>query len=145
MAAHSLLICTQVLTPPALLLLALNIPFVSYRNNAARCLSAVMVAVSAVGVITTVKIKNPSLVFMTGLLEGWIVIWGAVLLIHYNPTVEARRLRWSRVPQHDGEYDEGGSVWQKYPQSDLGDRLMWTLDLLLSFRGVGWHFVRAGK
>jgi hypothetical protein len=135
----------RVLIPPVLLLLALKMTKITYRNYAARVLSTLSVAISVGYVIATVKIKNPSLAFMTGLLGGWVVIWAAVLLVRLNPTVKARRRRWSTIPQHDGEYKDGDLVWQRYPQRDLNCRLIWTLHLLISFRGVGWNFGDVGE
>ncbi|TLD19201.1 hypothetical protein PspLS_09804 [Pyricularia sp. CBS 133598] len=82
---------------------------------------------------------------MTGLLESWSIIWAAVLLLHYDPIADARRRRCTKAPQNDGEYEEGGLVWQRYPQRDRVARLAWTSDLLISFRAVGWQFGRLGK
>ena len=137
--------CLRILAPPLTLLLALNVPSISFRNYFTRFLTTILVAVSAGNVITEVKIQSPSLAFMTGLLEGWIVIWAAVLLLRYNPSIEARRRRWSREPQNDGEYGEGDLVWQSYPRHDWVSRLWWTTGLVISFRGVGWHFGNAGE
>ncbi|TLD06349.1 uncharacterized protein PgNI_08034 [Pyricularia grisea] len=76
---------------------------------------------------------------MTGLLQSWTIIWAAVLLLHYSPVPDARRRRCTEVPQDDGEYEEGGLIWQRYPQRDFVARLAWTSDLLISFRAVGWQ------
>lgn len=145
MSFHQLKTVAWVLAPPAILLLALNTASITYTNYATRTLAAVLVAASASIVITTVKISIPSVAFMTGLLEGWLVIWAAVLLIYYNPTTEARRRRWSKVPEHDGEFESGGQVWQRYPAHDWTSRLAWSADLLISFRGAGWEFGTGGK
>jgi hypothetical protein len=134
-----------ILAPPAILLLALNKAVLVYRSYATRVLATVLVAASAVTVIVTVKISNPSLAFMTGLLEGWMVIWSTVLLIHYNPLVDARRRRWRKVSKLDGESEYCGQTWQRYPAHDWMCRLEWTTDLLLNFRGIGWKLGRKGE
>jgi hypothetical protein len=144
MAYDILVTCAQVLSGPGILLCALNLPFLWHGNHAARILTAVLVASAAVNVIGTVKISNPPLAFMTGLLECWTIIWAAVLLLHYNPVTDARRRRLSNSPQKDGEYEESGIVWQTYPPRKIATRLAWTLDMLISFRGVGWQFGKVG-
>lgn len=133
------------LVPPAILLLALNVPSLFHRNFATRVLITLLVVLGAGYVIATVHIENASLAFMTGLFEGWTVIWAAVLLIHFTPTTNARRRRWSKVPRFDGEFEEDGVVWQRYPRVDMLSRLCWTVDLLVNFRGVGWQLGEAGK
>lgn len=134
-----------VLTPPAILLLALNKAAFVYRSYVTRLLAIALVAASAGTVIAIIKISNPSVAFMTGLLEGWMVIWSAVLLLHHNPLRDARRRRWSKVPKLDGEFEDCDQIWQRYPAHDWMCRLEWTMDLLLNFRGVGWEFGRQGE
>ncbi|KAK2033165.1 hypothetical protein LX32DRAFT_679970 [Colletotrichum zoysiae] len=144
MANNILVTCAQVLSAPALLLFALNAPSVCYRNGATRALATLLTACAAGSVVATVKIAHPSLAFMTGLLESWTVVWAAVLLLRHNPVEDARRRRWSAEPRHDGEYEDGGVVWQRYPRRSWMARLAWTLSLLISFRGVGWQFGNPG-
>ncbi|KAK2060003.1 hypothetical protein LY76DRAFT_429334 [Colletotrichum caudatum] len=132
--------CAQVLSAPALLLFALNAPSVCYRNRATRALAALLTAGAAGNVVARVRVAHPSLAFMTGLLESWTVVWAAVLLLRHNPVADARRRRWSEEPRRDGEYEEGGVVWQRYPRRSWMARLAWTSSLLISFRGVGWQF-----
>lgn len=134
-----------VLAPPLILLLALNNAALIYRSYLTRVLATILVAASALTVIKMVKISNPSLAFMTGLLEGWIIIWSAILLLHNNPPKDARRQRWRKDLKLDGEFEDGDQVWQRYPALDWMCRLGWTADLLINFRGVGWKFGRKGE
>lgn len=134
-----------VLAPPAILLLALNEATIVYRSYATRLLATLMVAGSAGTVIATVKISNPYLAFMTGLLEGWMITWSAVLLVHFNPPIEARRRRWSQTSMHDGDFEVDDQILQRYPAHDRMERLSWSADLLISFRGVNWQFGKEGK
>ncbi|KAK1590394.1 uncharacterized protein LY79DRAFT_217331 [Colletotrichum navitas] len=145
MANSILVTCAQVLSAPALLLFALNVPSVCYRNYATRVLTTLLTAGAAGNVVATVKITYPSVAFMTRLLESWTIIWAAVLLLRHNPVSNARRRRWSREPSLDGEYEEGGLVWQKYPRRSWAARLAWTSNLLISFRGVEWQFGNSEK
>lgn len=128
------------LAPPTILLVALNVPSVFYMSQLTRMSTLVAVAASAVSVITSLKIANPSVAFMTGLLECWITIWATVLLIRFNPPADFSRLRWTKAPTRASEYEAGGKVWQRYPESISLERLVWTLDLMISFRRVGWSF-----
>ncbi|KAK2049522.1 hypothetical protein LZ31DRAFT_343720 [Colletotrichum somersetense] len=145
MANNILVTCAQVLSAPALLLSALNVPSVCYRNDAARALATLLTAGAAGNVVATVKTAHPSLAFMTGLLESWTVVRAAVfLLLRRNPVGDASRRRWHEEPRHDGDYEDGGVVWQRYPRRSWMARLAWTSSLLISFRGVGWQFGNPG-
>lgn len=128
------------LAPPGILLTALNFPSIFYVNQVTRAATLVAVAASSISVITAVKIHNPSIAFMTGLLECWITIWASVLLIRFNPPSDFARLRWSKAPTKPTEYEADGKVWQKFPDKISLERLFWTLDLMISFRRVGWSF-----
>lgn len=130
--------CT--LAPPMILLTALNFPSVFYASQLTRLSTLVAVAASAASVITGLKIDNPSVAFMTGLLECWITIWATVLLLRFNPPAEFSRLRWTKAPTKASEYEADGKVWQRYPESISVERLVWTADLMISFRKVGWSF-----
>lgn len=144
MAYSSFVTCAQVFSAPSILLFAMNSPSLFYRSFPTRVLTVVATASAAGHAITTLRIASPSLAFMTGLLECWTVIWAAVLLLHHKPITDARRRRWSKRPERDGEYDEGGIVWQRYPRHNWVARLAWSFDLLISFRGVGWEFGTSG-
>lgn len=126
------------LSPPLILLTALNVPSVFYANYASRTSTLVAIAAASASVIFGVKVDNPSVAFMTGLLECWIVIWASVLLLRFNPPADFARLRYSKAPRSADEYAEGERLWQRYPQRFSLARLSWTLDLAISFRRVGW-------
>lgn len=140
MTSTVLLTFAQVIPAPSILLLALNTPTLFYRSSWTRIITLLLIAGAAGRVIATVRISTPSLAFMTGLLECWTVIWAAVLLLRYQPIENASRRSWSRESQRDGEYEERGLIWQRYPQSSRLARLAWTGDLLLGSRGIGWRF-----
>lgn len=127
-----------VLAPPAILLAALNAPEICYKNHFTRGSTLVAVAASAVGVITQVKISNPSAAFMTGLMECWMIIWASVLLLRFDPTRNFARVRWHKAPLTPNEFLAEDRVWQRYPQAFSVERLSWTMNLLISFRRVGW-------
>lgn len=123
---------------PTMLLLALNMPWLCYRTKTSRFISLLLVSYAAGRTIFVLDIENASLAFMTGILEGWTVIWAAVLLLRYDPCADACRRRWCKSPVDDGSFEHGNMVWQEYPQRNFKTRIAWTLDLLVSFRGVGW-------
>jgi hypothetical protein len=125
--------------PPAILLIALNFPCLSYRNGATNASTFLMVLVAAFKVITYLEIESPTLAYLTGLWECWLVIWSAVLLFRFSPPTQAKRYRWSRKPRDGDEFVADGQVWQRYPVKLSLARLSWTLDLLISFRGEGWQ------
>lgn len=134
-----------VLLPPLTLFLALVLPSFSYRSYATRILTTTFIGFAAVSVVVTVKITNPPLAFMIGLLEGWIVIWAAVLLIRYNPTKDARRRHWSKCSHRSRECNDEHVVWEEYPHDGIASRIGWSIDLLINFRGVGWRFEDTGE
>ena len=138
MEAGQLIAGAWALAPPALLLTALNLPTVFYANKLTRASTLVAVGATAASVIANLKIENPSVAFMTGLLECWITIWASVLLLRFNPPAEFSRLRWSKAPTKTFEYEAEGKVWQRFPEHASMDRLLWTSDLLIGFRRVGW-------
>ena len=126
------------LAPPAILLAALNLPTVFYMNHLTRFATLGAIAATSASIIAGLKIEDPSVAFMTGLLECWIVIWASVLLLRFNPSAEFARLRWSKAPRSTEEYTQDDRVWQKFPSTLSLSRLSWTLDLLISFRRVNW-------
>jgi hypothetical protein len=126
------------LTPPTILLTALNFPAVFYANSLTRTSTLVAVAAASASVMAGLRIDDPSVAFMTGLLECWIVIWASVLLLRFNPPADFARLRWHKAPNAPEEYFHEDAVWQGFPQQISLTRLAWTLDLLISFRRVGW-------
>lgn len=126
------------LAPPTILLTALNLPTLFYANTLTRTSTLALVAAAAASVILGLKIESPSVAFMTGLLECWSVIWASVLLLRFNPTADFARLRWHKAPQSPEEYSADDEVWQRFPSAISLARLSWTLDLLISFRRVGW-------
>lgn len=128
--------------PPAILLTALNFPSVFYRNHITRTSTLAAIASTSASVITGLQIENASVAFMTGLLECWIIIWSSVLLLRFNPPADFARLRWTKGPQRPEEYAEDDKVWQRFPERLSWARLSWTLDLLISFRKVGWSLER---
>ena len=132
--------CSWALAPPALLLAALNFPSLFYRNQLSRGSTLVAIAASSASVITGLKIENPSVAFMTGLLECWIVIWASVLLLRFNPPADFARLRYTKAPRNLSEFEQDGKVWQRFPETISLARLSWTADLLISFRRAGWSF-----
>lgn len=144
MEAQHLIAGAWALAPPTMLLAALNLPTVFYANSLTRSSTLVAIGATAASVIVNLKIENASVAFMTGLLECWITIWAAVLLLRFNPPAGFSRLRWSKAPTRPSEYEADGKVWQRFPETVSLDRLLWTADLLVGFRRVGWS-VESGK
>jgi hypothetical protein len=128
------------LAPPTILLAALNFPTIFYASHVTRTATLVAVAATAISVITSLKIENSSVAFMTGLLECWITIWASVLLLRFNPSAEFSRVRWSKAPTNASEYEAEGRIWERFPGQVSLERLFWTMDLMISFRRIGWSF-----
>ncbi|KAK4142340.1 uncharacterized protein C8A04DRAFT_13280 [Dichotomopilus funicola] len=114
-----------------------------------------------VRLVRTTSAANEAVAYTVGLLAVWGTLWALRLLVFTRPQWDAarvqRRLRRkgsAGLPTRDGAFtptapDESVALalpdyeyfWQPFPaHASFAARLLWTADLLVSWRGAGWNF-----
>ena len=134
-----------IIANPLIILLALNFPLLSYRNNYTRYSTLAAVILLSIRVVSSVQLTNPLLAYVVGLFECWLVIWATVLIIIYNPSQQFCKLQYVRKPTNGKEgllssQEVFYLTWQKFPDSVSLERFLWTVDLLINLRGIGWNY-----
>lgn len=127
----------SVILNPIIILLALNFPSIFYRNKYTRYGTTVVVALIS-GIVTHSQRFERSVVGYTlGLFEAWFAIWAMVLIVVHNPSQQfCRTVLVSQATSSRSPY----LIWQAFPRKVSWQRFLWTLDLLVSLRGIGWNY-----
>ena len=135
---------------PSIILLALNFPRIFYQNLHTRYATFVVIlaANSSVIILFHKQVDNGFLAYVIGLYESWFILWAMVLIVIHKPHEEFCRLHPQRIQL---ETDIGiistdyYLTWQRFPERLSFQRLFWTLDLFINFRGICWNYESDSK
>lgn len=101
----------------------------TFSSSTLRITAFLSIAASNLYAFQNSAFTQPLCRYMSALLSIYHIFWSAVLLLCHDPTSEFKRIALG---------DDGGYVWEGYPQQSYSRRFFWTLDLVTNFRCVGW-------
>jgi hypothetical protein len=132
---------------PTIILFALNFPGIAYKSMYTRYATFFTTVIAAVSVMVLFhkQVENPFIAYVIGLYQSWYMLWAMVLLIIHKPHEEFCRLQPKYI---QAETASGVTIstadyyltWQKFPERLSFERLCWTLDLFINFRGICWNY-----
>jgi len=121
---------------------ALLFPNIFYSSYVTRLLTFTAIALPTASIFKGHKIANPVISYFGGIFAAWLILWSMVMTLIYNPPREFCRVRKTKVIGTTTSNSEGAQIsayqWEPCPKQFGRKRLLWTLDLLFNFRGVGW-------
>ncbi|KAH8807931.1 hypothetical protein F5884DRAFT_790514 [Xylogone sp. PMI_703] len=129
----------------SILLLALNFPYICYRNAATRYCTFLASVIAALAVISFSRDESPLITYFMGIISSYYVLRIYILIIIHTPYKEFSRLQFK--PAKDGGKDKANPeehnhqiYWETFPQTASLHRLLWTLDLVTNVRRIGWRY-----
>jgi hypothetical protein len=132
---------------PFIILLALNLPEIFFKCMYTRYATWFAIIAADAFVIVSYKnqIDNPFISYAIGLYQSWFIIWAMVLIIIHKPHEEFCRLQpwYPERKSASGAIPSGADyylIWQRFPKKLSFERIYWTLDLLINFRGICWGY-----
>lgn len=132
---------------PFIILLALNLPEIFFKSIYTRYATWFAVIAADAFVIVSYKnqVNNPFVSYIIGLYQSWFIIWAMVLIIIHKPHEEFRRLQpwYPERKSASGTIPSGADyylIWQRFPEKLSLQRIYWTLDLFINFRGICWNY-----
>jgi hypothetical protein len=128
----------------SLILLALNFPGV-FENRKTRYSTVFLIWCVAANIIAFTDVDNSMAAYFNGIFASWFALRAFLLIIVHAPHQHYSRVRlYSTTPNALHQMTIGDNIpaiWERFPSSVSWARLAWTVDLLASFRGIGWNFL----
>jgi hypothetical protein len=128
----------------SILVLAIFLQKTCYLSPKSRSVLLAAITCTTLWTYNSESAASSSLICLRTFFSIWINIWSASLLFVHHPPRDFLRIRrrektdsvhcTKTIPRvHD-------YIWESYPAEISVRRLLWTLDVVFNFRGLGWNF-----